>query len=342
MNLVPLALSLSLACTARRELSASINPPHKTAAHQTKVRELTLDPPEAISLLGKPLRVRVEDQEFPKLRQDLMNAQAALSADPTNPEKIVWVGRRLGYLWRMQEAIEVYSDGIAKFPNYAPLYRHRGHRYISIRQFEKAVVDLEKAVKLTQGKPDDVEQDGQPNAENLPLTTLGFNVWYHLGVAQFLLGHDPKALQTFQETMKFTRGYDDNVVAVTDWMVLVLQRMGRHEEANALLQPIHPKMRIIENMSYHKRLLMYKGLIQPDDLLRGEKEETLDFATLGFGVGFWCLHHGQPVTGRRILEQVVNGPHWPAFGHIAAEVELTKERLRDQPTLPMKKPDQGR
>ncbi len=91
--------------------------------------------------------------------------------------KIEWVGQRLGYFWRIHDAIEVYSKGIEAHPTYVPLYRHRGHRYITLRRFDEAVTDLERAVTLIEGEPDEVEEDGQPNTQNIPLSSTAFNLW---------------------------------------------------------------------------------------------------------------------------------------------------------------------
>ena len=57
----------------------------------------------------------------------------------------------------------MFSKGIALYPDNPKFYRHRGHRYISIRQFAKAQADFEKAAQLIKGKPDEIEPDGAPN-----------------------------------------------------------------------------------------------------------------------------------------------------------------------------------
>ena len=99
---------------------------------------------ELTSLLSKSLTSPPPDGDLAKLEADLKKAREALAADPDDPEKTVWVGRRIGYLWRMNEAVDVYTKGIEKHPDYAPFYRHRGHRYISLRKFDLAIADLEK------------------------------------------------------------------------------------------------------------------------------------------------------------------------------------------------------
>ncbi len=284
---------------------------------------------QTTSLLGRRLYARSQGDDFSKHEAQLADAEARLAESPDDAERIVWVGRRLGYVWRMQEAIGVFSRGIEAHPEFAPLYRHRGHRYISLRQFGSAITDLEKAAMLIEGGPDTIEQDGMPNERNIPLTTTGFNVWYHLALARYLTGDFEGALDGYRKTMEYTRGFDDNVVAVSDWMYMTLRRMGRDDEATAVLERITPEMEIIENDAYHRRLLMYKGEIEPGELLNLEEATELDIATLGYGLGNWYLCNGDEARASKVFERVLSGPYWPAFGFVAAEVDLAG--LRAEP-----------
>ncbi len=287
-------------------------------------RRIVPTQPETVSLLGRRLPAAPKSEDLAKLEADLVAARRELAADPDDPDKIIWVGRRLGYLWRMNEAIETFSRGIELHPDYAPLYRHRGHRYISIRRFGDAIADLERAADLIEGKPDVVERDGMPNEQGIPLTTTGFNVWYHLGLARYLTQDYEGALAAFREATKCGRGYDDNLVATADWMYMALRRAGRDREASALLNQIPPEMDIIENHAYHRRLLMYKGDVGPEELLDLETASELDLATLGYGLGNWYLYNGDPKRAEAVFRRVISGPYWPAFGFIAAEVELAR------------------
>lgn len=284
--------------------------------------------PETVSLLGRPLFAEPPAHERDKLESDLRDARAGLDLDPSDPDKIIWVGRRLGYLWRMSEAIDVFTRGIERHRKYAPLYRHRGHRYLSVRQFDKAVADLETAARLMVGMEREVEPDGRPNERNIPLTTLGFNVWYHLGVAKYCNGDFGGALAAFEKVAAYHNGYDDNLVATTDWRYMCLRRLGRDEEASRLLEPITPDMDIIENRAYHRRLLMYKGLLAPEELLNPQSAGDLDWATMGYGLGNWYWYNGDRARAVRIFEKVAASPQWPAFGVIAAEAELARIRGR--------------
>ena len=276
------------------------------------------------SLLGRPLYAMPDESAPENLSAKLTAAREALAADPKDPAKLGWHGRRLAYLWRYAEAIDVYSAAIKIHPDCAPLYRHRGHRLISLRRFDAAIADLTRAAELIAGKPDRVEPDGAPNKLDKPLTTTAFNVCYHLALAHYLKGDFQTSLAAWRKTMEYARRYDDNLVAVTDWMYMTLRKLGRDTEAAALLQTITPKMEIIENQAYHRRLLMYKGLVSPDTLLDLEHATDLDLATLGYGVGNWHLLNGLENKAREIFERVTNGPYWPAFGFIAAEADLAR------------------
>ena len=147
--------------------------------------------PEATSLAGKPLFPPKPIPNQAKLEKDLQDAQSA--PDPTSADAMIWVGRRFGYLWRYQDAIAQFSRGIERYPNDPRFYRHRGHRYITVRQFDKAVADFDKAVALIKGKPDEIEPDGAPNPSGVPRSTLQFNIWYHLALAHYLQGHYDQA-----------------------------------------------------------------------------------------------------------------------------------------------------
>ena len=278
--------------------------------------------PEATSLSGRPLfRIELPDQQ--KLEANLAQAEKDLAARPNDPDAIIWVGRRLGYLWRYQDAIAMFSKGVAAHPNNPKMYRHRGHRYITVREFDRAIADFEKAVSLIKGTPDEIEPDGAPNPSGKPRSTLHFNIWYHLGLAYYLKGDYEKALNAYNECMKVSNN-DDSVAATSDWMWMTLMRLNRKAEAARVLERITPKMDILENGSYHRRLLMYKGLEKPEALLDPANADGLTLATQGYGVGNYYFVTGNRDRAREIFTKVTAGPNWSAFGYIAAENDLQR------------------
>ena len=281
--------------------------------------------PEATSLLGQPLfpaPIGTDSRE--QMESNLARVRAEYQQNPDDAHAIVWLGRRTAYLGRYREAIEIYSEGTRKHPNNLEFYRHRGHRYITIRELDKAIADLERAAELIAGQPDEIEPDGQPNPQNIPTSTLHSNIWYHLGLAYYLTGDFAHARFAYSEGLKVSKN-DDMLVATANWLYLTLRRLGRDQEARDLLAQIRPEMNIIENHAYHRLLLMHKGAVLPDEVLAGA-ESDLDRATLGYGVGIYYLLNGRSDKARALFDEIVAGPLWPAFGHLATEAELARQR----------------
>jgi tetratricopeptide (TPR) repeat protein len=277
--------------------------------------------PEATSLAGQALYPPSPIPNQARLEKDLQDAQAA--PNQASADAMIWVGRRFGYLWRYQDAIAQFTKGIERHPNDARMYRHRGHRYITVRQFDRAVADFDKAVALIKGKPDEIEPDGAPNPAGKPRSTLQFNIWYHLGLAHYLQGDFQKAYDAYVECMKVSNN-DDSIVATSDWMWMTLMRLGRKAEAAKVLERITPRMDILENGSYHRRLLMYKGLEKPEALLDTAKADDTTIATQGYGVGNYYLVTGNAARAREVFQKVTAAGGWNAFGYIAAEADLRR------------------
>jgi len=255
----------------------------------------------------------------------LTEARERYRANPNDPEAAIWVGRRLAYPGRFREAIDAYTAAIEKFPKDARLYRHRGHRYITTRQFALAIADLNTAARLTKGKPDELEPDGQPNARNIPTSTLQFSIWYHLGLAYYLTGNNPKALAAYRECLKVSNS-PDRLVATSHWLYMTLRRLNRTREAAKVLAPIGPQMDIIENTGYYRLLLMYKGSVSPEAL----RDEALKEASSAgaysilYGVGNWYLYNDRRNDVVKIFQGMLSGNQWTSFGYIAAEADMKR------------------
>jgi tetratricopeptide (TPR) repeat protein len=283
---------------------------------------------QAVSLLGDTLReLPLSATTRRRYRSQADEAADVLELDPIDVESIIWYGRRLAYLGQFREAIDVYSSGIALYPNNAWLYRHRGHRYLSVRDFDRAITDLERAARLVDGKPDEVEEDGQPNARNMPIGTLHSNINYHLGLGYYLKGDFARAALVYRRDLAEARN-DDRRVSATHWLYMSLRRLGRDAEAAETLKPIHRDMQVIENDTYRRLDLMYKGEMPIDSVLvvAPSGEMSVTDATAAYGVGNWYLYNGKRADAERIFRRIIAGGQWGAFGYIAAEVELARMR----------------
>lgn len=253
----------------------------------------------------------------------LKEAQAQYEANPNSADAMIWVGRRLAYLGRFAEAIDIYTKGIARFSTDARFYRHRGHRRITLRQFGLAIADLKKAAQLVKGKPDEIEPDGQPNARNIPTSTLQFNIWYHLGLAYYLTDQNQKALDAYRECLKVSKS-PDRLVSTTHWLYMTLRRLNRNDEAAKVLEPVTEGMDVIENAGYYRLLLMYKGILPAERLLDEVKGDSAASHSVLYGIGNWHLYNGRKEQAIEIFRRIVSSQQWTSFGYIAAEVDLKK------------------
>lgn len=278
---------------------------------------------EAVSLLGDTLY----PPELPgpvreERERQLREARAAYEADPDDPDAIIWLGRRTAYLGRYRDAIRIFTEGADRHPDDPRLLRHRGHRFITVRELGRAVEDLQRAAEMIRGTEDEVEPDGLPNARNVPTSTLQGNIWYHLGLAHYLRGEFEAALDAYRECLDVSTN-PDMLVATSHWLYMTLRRLGRDAEAESVLAPIRRDLDVIENHGYHRLLLMYRGALAADEV-RAAADGGLGEATVGYGIANWHLYNdrqGEAVEGfRRVLET----GQWAAFGYIAAEADLAR------------------
>lgn len=286
--------------------------------------------PEVMSLLGKELKAPYIDSVERTKRQAAANqARAAFNADPEDEEKTIWYGRRTAYLGQFNDAVIIFSEGLMNFPDSYRLLRHRGHRFITRRHFANAIKDLERAVELIEDVADEVEPDGMPNEKNIPRSTTHSNIYYHLGLARYLSGDYSGAAQAYRKNLEFSKN-DDMLCANTYWLYLSLRKQGEENAAKEALVPIKSEMDVIENFAYYKLLLAYQGQgdgdVKVEDLLGSEGINTIEDATLSYGVGAWHLLNGDIKQANEIFEKIVDGSDWPAFGHIAAEVAIARTR----------------
>ena len=277
---------------------------------------------QATSLFGDELYAptRSEEQQG-RLLQNLAEAQKQYDHDP-NELNTIWLGRRHAYLTDYNQAIETFTNGLKQFPDSYRLYRHRGHRYVSTRQFDKAIADFKAAYELMPKDTTEIEPDGIPNKLNTPLSNTQFNVLYHYGLAHYLKGEFAQAEAIYRECLDYS-GNPDLWVATSDWLYMTLRRQNKTAEADAVLATIADDLEIIENDSYFKRLMMYKGKLAIEELFKtNEADAALSLATQGYGMANWYLYNGDTTKAREIYTDILKGSSWSPFGYIAAEADL--------------------
>lgn len=274
---------------------------------------------EAISLLGDTLYASTPSEA---VLAQLEEKKTAYKSDP-NIENLIWYGRYIAYSGAYQEAIDFYTMGIEEFPEDARLYRHRGHRYISTRQFDKAIADFEKAAQLREGKENEIEPDGMPNARNIPVSTLDGNIFYHLGLSHYLKGDYKAALDAYTKSLNASR-MDDNIVSNSHWLYMINRRLGNDEAAQEVLESINKDMDIIENFAYHNLCLFYKGELSEAELTAAADGALSANDAINYGLGSWHLAEGNVERAKEIFTEILSHDGWASFGFIGAEADMAR------------------
>lgn len=237
-------------------------------------------------------------------------ATAAVEKNPEDGQAWMKKGHALARVSLMREAEECYAMAISCDPFNWEYYRHRAHRFLSCWRFQDAAADFVIASRLN---PND------------------WNVWYHLGLSWFLLRDYEKAAEAYKRCYEITDA-EQELIAISDWYWMTLKRLGRDEEAQKVLDRITDHMNPGENTAYYARLLMYKGLKKPEELLSANPEETtdLEIVTMGFGIGNYYLVNGEADKGYAVMERVIeagNGSDcYFAFAYLASMVELSARK----------------
>ena len=322
------ALAAVLAACAGPE---SAPPPSPREASPPRGVEALPAGVETVSLLGQPLVAPpIPAGKRAELQAQVAAAHAAHNARPDDVDALILYARRLGQVGRFREAAAVYGDGLRKHPDDARLYRFRGHRYITLRQFELAIEDLERATQLVEGQRDQAEPGLEPNARGVDLDTLQENIWYHLALAHYLRGEWEPALDAWRRCAALAPN-DDGRAMCAYWSANAASRLGRPDDVAAAVAGITAEMDVIEYHAYHQLALMWKGERDGDALLAAARAgeggaASIDFATLGYGVAAWHASRGEQDAARAVLDEVLASPNWHAFGYIAAEADRARER----------------
>lgn len=240
--------------------------------------------------------------EYRSLRDTgpVARAEKELAADPRNIQKFIALGTAQSGARQMQEAVQNFTRAMAIAPNEPMVYRWRGHRNLSVRNFEQAMADLTKGYGLD---------------------SLNYGILYHLGVLRFVLGDYNAAADAFRRAQP--RAPDPAELAgSTDWLWMSLQRAGRGAEATAMLARRPDSLPT--TAAYAKRLKLYRGEIGPDALIAPTDTGDVDLATLSYGLGNWYLVKGDTARAKEQFQRSVRSGGWPAFGFIASEAELRR------------------
>lgn len=233
-------------------------------------------------------------------------AERALAADPRKVARIIELGLAQAAVRQYREAIATFGRGLELAPDDPMLYRWRGHRYLSVRELDRAEADLTRGLALD---PDN------------------YGILYHLGIVRFVRGQFLAAAEIFERALQRPPSASE-LAGSTDWLWMALARAGRTNEAAALLARRPDSLPT--DVAYARRLRLYRGEIGPEALITPADGDEITIATLAYGLGNWYLVRGDTASARAAFERSVHATGgWPAFGFIASEQELRRLPRRE-------------
>lgn len=232
-------------------------------------------------------------------------AMDSLARDPSNVQKIIALGVAQSGARQFREAIETFTRGLAIAPNDPMLYRWRGHRYLSVREWDRSLADLQKGYALD---------------------STNYGILYHLGIVRFARGEFDEAARIFAMALPRAPNAGEQGGSV-DWLWMSLMRAGRAAEAQALLDR-KPDTQPNTN-AYAARIRLYRGEIGPDQLITPADSADVQASTLNYGLGNWYLVRGDTANARAAFDRSIKAGGWPGFGFILSEIEL--RRLKRAP-----------
>lgn len=280
--------------------------------------------PEATSFTGKPLFASPVDS-LAMMKSD-STIEAIKSKGDLSEDDFIAIGLELVSTSRYKDAIANYSEGLTQYPESFKLLRHRGHRYITIRQLDNAIADLNRAEELIRDQPDVPEYDATGHVTG----TYQHWIWYHIGLYYFLNQAYIQAAPAYEKCREASRN-EKNIVGSSDWLYNTYMRLGDSVRAMKVLEPITPDYNTDREHPYFRRVMLYKGVITPEELVDVNQDPvktSVQDVTKMYGLANWYAYHGKKEKALELYKKIVKSESgWPGFAYAAAEKELANQGI---------------
>lgn len=245
----------------------------------------------------------------------LEEIQSRIDKDPNNYRLWLEKGMYLIYvLNQSKEARETLNQALYLNPFSADCHHRRGRKYISEGRYKEALADIITASRIDYN-----------NNEH----------WYYQGVAAYLAKDYDIAEVAFKRAkdLMIEQGIDEYVAPI-EWLWLTLQKLGKKEEAAAVVATVNDDTPCIaRSLSYKRRILLYNGTIKPEDFLDREAIKQRDRPDLYliselYGLGNFYYINGETEKGNALLLEAREVPTFhSAFAYQQACNDLAERGL---------------
>ena len=224
---------------------------------------------------------------------------------------------------RFRDAINLYTKGLKEHPDSFRLRRHRGHRYINLRELDNAIRDLDEALELI---GDEHKDALEYNGAGEPTATYEHWTYYHMGLYHYLNADWNAAAAAYQKCVE-TATTNQAKVGASDWLYNALQKGGLPERAEAVIAVIPEDLDTNREHPYFKRVMVYKGEWDASELIDVEKpadQWTATDITVGYGIANWLKFNGDEEAGEAIHRKILETPFWNSWAYVVTDKEYER------------------
>lgn len=213
---------------------------------------------------------------------------------------------------KIEEAREVFSQGLALNPFHLLLRQQRGRKHMASQPWQ-AISDFAIVTRL-----DPSYWEG----------------WYYMGVAYCFADKYTRALHCFTRCLQEASASGENLVPVVDWLYLINHRLGDKEGAQQAISLVDVQADPEdEEYAYARRVMLYQGKLTADnffdrDVLTRRGDSDIDFVTQAYGLAGWYDLNGDMEASNSLLLEIKRRDQFPtAFAWIMACKDLKARGL---------------
>ena len=270
---------------------------------QPQARPVTAGMPVPASLPAPAIAAGIVAQQQRKHDEALAAFAKADAIDPGDAGTQLLKCRSLAGVRKYDEAIGACSESLRLKPDQTEVLRDRGHYYLNAGKAEPALADLQRAATLA---PRDR------------------GVYYHLGLAHYLLGDFANAAKAYEGCVA-TSSDDALRIECQAWLLPSLMRAGRKDDAKKLLAAVPVAPMGGHPGNYLDRLLLFKGTRTEAEIAATMAAEgALSEASVGYSIGVWHLLNGRTDRAREYFNRAIATKYSQAWGYRAAEADLKR------------------
>jgi hypothetical protein len=284
---------------------------------------------EAISLLGDTLwTLPLDQQSGPVRAQRIRLARDRADKQPYDLGIALDLARATAGMGRLRDAVGVLTDASGVHPTDPRIYQRRGELLLWLRELDLAIADLQRAGRLTIGKPVLPGTAESPLGER-SVTTLQYRTAFLLGGALYCQARYSAAREAFTEALAWAITADERSEALL-WLFFSVRRIDSGAEAPSVLDAVQDRWAIGTRRREIELLLAYKGRLPSDSIVvRALAAANEDRALYSYGLAYYLsLLPSRREEAETWLEHARTAKSWTTLAYLAAEADLARLRGR--------------